>query len=162
MWLARLSVRNTILVNLVTMTVLVLGTYAYIALPRELSPEFKFNWVFITATYTGAAPEEVEQLITKPIEDIDQIDLITSTSSESVAFISVKFEQDLSDDEFDKRFQELQTELNSVALPEAAEDPEVMQLDTNSWQPVVGVVVTGGVSEAERKTIAENLEDLIG
>ena len=126
MSLARFSIKNPVLINLIMITILVVGVYCFISLPRAAEPDISLNWVFITTVYPGTASEEMEQLITKPIEDeiedIEKIDLITSVSLslEGASFISVKFEQNLRENEFDKRFQDLQTAVDKVRLPDAA------------------------------------------
>jgi multidrug efflux pump subunit AcrB len=146
MFLARFSIKNPVLINLVMITVLVVGVYSFMSLPRAAIPEFSFNWAFIVTVYPGTASEEIEQLITSPmeeeIEDIEHIDLITSTSSEGASVISVKFEQNISNDEFDKRFQDLKTAVDKVKLPDAAEDPEVMSLSSSHMYPMLTVVLT--------------------
>ena len=92
----RFSVRNSVLVNLVMILMVISGFYALSKLPRELIPNIDMNWVFIITPYPGASPEEIEKLITKPIEDeienIEKIDMISSNSTEGQSFISVKFE----------------------------------------------------------------------
>ena len=87
--------------------------------------------------------------------------MVTSTSDENLAFISVKFEQNMSEDEFDKRFFDLRQAVDTVSLPDEAEDVEVRELNTQDWWPVITVVVSGDLSERELKRVAEELDDLI-
>jgi multidrug efflux pump len=165
MLFARFSVRNPLLVNLAMVTIMLVGAYAFVVIPREGSPDINFNWAFVTVPYPGAAPEEVEQLVTVPLEDaidgVDKISMVTSTSDENLAFISVKFEQNLSEDEFDKRFLDLRQAVDTVRLPDGAEDADVRELNTQDWWPVISVVVSGDASERELKRIAEELDELI-
>ncbi|MBT5532376.1 efflux RND transporter permease subunit, partial [Candidatus Poribacteria bacterium] len=165
MWFARFSVRNPLLVNLAMVTIMLLGAYAFIVIPREASPDINFNWAFVTVVYPGAAPEEVEQLVTVPLEDaiegVDKISMVTSTSDESLSFISVKFEQNLSEDDFDKRFLDLRQAVDTVRLPDEAEDADVRELNTQDWWPVISVVVSGELSERELKRITEEIDDLV-
>ena len=165
MFLARFSIKNPVLINLIMITVLVVGVYSFISLPRAFNPEFSFNWVIIITVYPGTASEEIEQLITKPIEDeiegIEKIDLITSTSSEGVSVISVKFEQNISDDEFDKHYQDLRAAVDMANLPDGAEDPEFMSIDSSHMAPMLNVVVSGELPEKQLKDIVDDLEDAI-
>lgn len=165
MWFARFSVRNPLLVNVAMVAIMLLGAYAFVVIPREASPDINFNWAFVTVSYPGAAPEEVEQLVTVPLEDaidgVDGVSMVTSTSDENLAFISVKFEQNMSEDEFDKRFLDLRQAVDTVSLPDEAEDVEVRELNTQDWWPVITVVVSGDLSERELKRVAEELDDLI-
>ena len=64
-----------------------------INMPRELERDMSFNWVIIWVAYPGVSPEEIEKLITKPIEDeiadVNKIESITSTAAEGSTGISV-------------------------------------------------------------------------
>ena len=162
--LFKLSVKNPVLVHMITIAVIVFGAYTLIFyMPRELEPDMSFNWAIIEVIYPGVSPEEIEKLITKPIEDeiadVDKIESITSTSFEGYANISVKFDQDMSRDEFDKRFQDLRTELDKVELPKDAEDPSLLKLESSTWIPVIDVVLAGDLPEKEMRQLAEDLQD---
>ena len=162
----KISVDNPVFVNMVMIAVIVLGTYSFITLPRELEPEIDFNWVFIFTIYPGASPEEIEQLVTIPIEeeiqDVEKIDMVSSESAEGMSFVMVKFDQ-MSDDEFDKLFQDLRTEVDKVRdLPEDAEAPEVTQLTSTMFWPIINVVLSGDRSERDMKEWAKRIrEDIL-
>ena len=88
----RLSINNSVLVHMITIAVIVLGSYMLINMPRELERDMSFNWAFIWVTYPGVSPEEIEKLITKPIEDeiadVNKIESITSTAAEGFTGVS--------------------------------------------------------------------------
>lgn len=163
---ARLSVNNPVLVNLVMTSTIVIGLVALMALPRELFPNIDMNWVFITKVYPGVSPEEIEKLITKPIEDeiqdVEGIDTISSQSTEGAAFLSVKFE-DMSDEEFRIRFQELSAEVDKVQnLPEDALDTQVDAFSTTDFAPVIAVHLHGDIPPKTLMELARELrEDLL-
>ena len=121
------AVDNPVLVNLIMIGIIVIGAlWALPQLPRELMPNMSLNWAFIVVSYRGVAPEEIEQYVTIPIEeaveDVDGIETITSVSSEGLTQISVKFET-MPDDEFDKRFQDLESKVNGLDdLPDDANE----------------------------------------
>jgi multidrug efflux pump subunit AcrB len=146
--------------------IIVIGLFwAMPGLPRELLPEMSMNWGFIVVPYQGVAPDEIEQYVTIPVEDevegVDGIETITSTSSEGLSQVSVKFET-MSDDEFDKRFQDLESRVNSMRdLPDGAEDPIIIDFGTAEMVPMVSVVISGDIPEAEMKATAEDLRDVI-
>ena len=162
----RLSVNNPVLVHMITIATIVLGSYMLINMPRELERDMSFNWVLIWVMYPGVSPEELEKLITKPIEDeiadVNKIESITSTAAEGFTGISVKFDQNISRNEFDKLYQDLRTELDKVQnLPEDAEDPVMFKLESNTLTPVIDVVIAGDFPEKERRELAEELQDEI-
>jgi len=160
----RFSVRNSVFVNLIMILMVVSGIYALSKLPRELIPNMDMNWVFIITIYPGASPEEIEKLITKPIEDaiedVEKVDLIASGSEEGQSFISVKFE-DIDSDEFERRLMDLRAEVDAVtgALPNDAEDPIVMNFGTDDFMPIIAVNLSGNLPEAEIKEITEQMRD---
>ena len=84
--IAKLSVNNPVTANTSMLAVILLGIFALTSLPREFLPDINFNMVMILTAYPGTSPEEIEKLITKPIEDdikdISKINYISSKSSE--------------------------------------------------------------------------------
>ncbi|RME01801.1 MAG: efflux RND transporter permease subunit, partial [Calditrichaeota bacterium] len=161
MSVAKFSVRNPVLVNMIMIAAIVLGTYSMITLPRELSPDVSFPWIFIFIGDPGVAPDEIEQLIVNPVEDeladVDGLINLLSYSRQGGAFLWLKFET-MSDDEFDKRFETVRNELAKVKLPATALDPDVSKFKTQDFQPMVNVVLSGDLPEAELKELAEDLK----
>ncbi|MCZ6678644.1 MAG: efflux RND transporter permease subunit, partial [Candidatus Poribacteria bacterium] len=166
MSIPRLSVSNPVLANMMMITIVLAGLYAWFVLPRDLTPEISFHTATITTLYPGASPEEVEKLLTVPIEEeiegVNKIDLILSVSSEGRSLISVQFEE-ISDREFDKQFQNLRAAVDRVNdLPEEIlDEPEILEINTSTGFPMLTVMVGGEVSEDVMKEIAENLKDEI-
>ncbi len=89
MSITNFSVKNPIFANLITILVYVFGIIYVTQLGREVFPSVDFGRIMITTTYSGASPEEIENLITTPIEDaiadVDGIDEITSRSTEGMS-----------------------------------------------------------------------------
>ena len=147
--------------------IIVFGLYAWINLPRELTPEVSVQSAVVTTLYPGASPEEVEKLVTVPIEDaveenVNKVDLLFSTSSEGRSVIFVDFEE-ISDRDFDKELENLRTAVEQVnELPEEILDaPRVDEFDTSFGFPILTIVVGGNIGETQMRDIAENLKDEI-
>ncbi len=161
----RLFVRNPVVANLLMVAVLVLGTLSFIGLPRELISEISFNWIFLTTAYPGVSPEEIEKLITIPIEDeiqdVKNIDVITSQSAEGVSFVWVKF-KDISDEEFRARYQDLKNELDKLTdLPDDAEKTDVLAFTSSEFIPVLSVHLHGQIPEKRLLALAKELRKKI-
>ena len=62
-------IKNPVLVHMITIGVIVFGTFSFLSMPRELSPNLNFYWMVVEVWYPGVSPEEIEKLVTKPIED---------------------------------------------------------------------------------------------
>ena len=153
------------LANLVMITVMAFGVYAWIVLPRELTPEIKLKSATVTTLYPGASSDEVERLVTTPIEDaieedVSDIDIMLSTSSVGRSVVILQFE-DIPERDFDKQMQKLRSAVERVNdLPaELPEDPRVEELDISAGFPMITAVVSGSLPEARMKDIAERLRD---
>ena len=166
MSIPKLSVSNPVLSNLLMVVITALGIYAWVTLPRDLIPEIVTYTARISTFYPAASAETVEKLVTARIEDaiekVDQIDLITSKSSEGRSDISVQFEE-ISDRDFDKRIQDLRNAVDRIKdLPsELLDQPEVVAVDISNGVPMVTVAVSGNLDESQMKLAAEALEKQI-
>ena len=63
------AINNRATIFFLTFIIIVAGLICYYSLPRESSPDIPIPFVFITTTYRGGSPEDIEKLITIPIED---------------------------------------------------------------------------------------------
>ncbi|MBP6777453.1 MAG: efflux RND transporter permease subunit [Piscinibacter sp.] len=149
MRLLRALIENHPLANITFAVVLLLGALAYATMPREQDPEINFNWVSIVTALPGASAEEVERLVTNPLEDaIDSVaDLrwVVSNSRENVSSILVRFSE-IPDKVFDKRMNDLRREvLNqaSAELPAEAKDPLVLEITTSNGFPTATLTLVG-------------------
>ncbi|MBN2708739.1 MAG: efflux RND transporter permease subunit [Calditrichaceae bacterium] len=160
--IAKFSVRNPVLVNLLMIGLFIYGGVSLFQMPTELNPEVEFNWVFINVIYTGASPNEIENLIIDPIEseiqDVDDIDEIQSTAGEGIGFIMVKF-KDMSQSEFRERYVDLKAEIDKVNLPEEVEDPFIDSFNSGDFVPVITVNMSHTIPEENAYHIADELSD---
>ena len=95
------SIRQPVMVNLFMILIIIAGLFAFNSISKEEFPEITLNAVSIVTTYPGVSPEEIEELITKPIEeevaDVEDIDNISSFSSEGRSLITVTFKIEAGD-----------------------------------------------------------------
>ncbi len=158
----RFSIRNPVVVNLLAASVLIVGAFSLAQLPREVFPEVKLNWVYVVTQWPGASPEEVERLITIPLEEeiasVDRIGTITSTSYEGRSVVSVKFEA-VPTDEFRALLQDLTSNVDQVNdLPDGADDPTIINFTTEDFMPAIQVVISGAdIPESRLQNIAREL-----
>ncbi|MGD9370322.1 MAG: efflux RND transporter permease subunit [Desulfobacterales bacterium] len=159
---AALKRQATVLALLVI--IVIAGVYCYATLPRESFPDITIPYVFVTTTYEGVAPEDMEQLITIPIErklkGIDNVEEIRSTSAEGMSTVAIKFlpKVDLDDavqkvrDKVDQAKNDLPTDL--------ADDPVIQEVNFSDM-PVIRVVLSGPFSLRRLQNLAEDLQDQI-
>jgi multidrug efflux pump subunit AcrB len=162
MKIAKFSVKNSVLVNLMMVGLFIFGFISLLMLPKELNPNVNFNWVFVQILYPGASPAEVENLIIDPVEaeiqDVDDISEIQSTAGESNGFLLVKFE-DMSESTFRERFVDLKAEIDKVDLPEDAEEPVIDDFGSDDFQPIITINMSFNIPEDNAQFIADDLEE---
>jgi len=146
-------------VYLLVLIILVLGGTSYFTLPRELQPEVVLPFGHILTVYNGAAPEEVENLITDDIEnavsDVEDIKSITSYSGFGYSSVFIEFEQGV---DIDEKISDLREKVSGIQndLPADAETPTVGNFETNN-SPIMIVNITGDMNLVDLKSVAENI-----
>ena len=138
------SVKHSVVANMITLFVLVAGTYVTLkTLNREVFPTTDLNLVVVQTAYPDASASEVEDLITNPIEEqlreIEEIEEYSSSSLEGGSYIVIKL--DANEKYPDRVISDIQRKVDLVRdLPSDTEDPVVESLTTA--QPVINVCVT--------------------
>ena len=77
--LLRAFLSNHVFANLTFAIVLIMGIGGYSLMPREQDPEINFNWINVTTPLAGASAEDVEKLVTQPLEDAIRVPVVSST-----------------------------------------------------------------------------------
>ena len=156
---ASLSSRSTVLFLMVALVLT--GIFSYLTLPREKYPDIKIPILFVSTTYPGAAPTEVEQQLTHPLErelaGLTGVKKMTSKSMESVSLVSVEFVAGTNVDIALQRVRD-RVELAKVDFPEDAEEP-VLEEVSFSEVPILQINLSGNVGPVVLKQIAEDLQD---
>ncbi len=161
---ARFSIRNSVLVHMLIVGVLLMGTWSFLQLPRELMSEISFNWVFLRVDLPSAAPQEIETQLALPIEEaierVQEVSSINVRCKEGYAFFSIKFEQ-IEDDAFDTAYQQLKDEVGLIEMPDDAEEPYWLNFSSQDFVPMVQVVIAGTLAKGELYELAERVQDSI-
>jgi multidrug efflux pump subunit AcrB len=144
--LARFAVRQGILMHLLFGIAMLAGIFVLGGMNVDVFPNVSFAQAKITTAWTGASSEDVEQFVTREIEDeidgVQGIDRIVSFSQKDLSIIDVKFREDLSKDDYERFYDDLRAAVERVAdLPEDAEDPVLREQTVNEIYPLVQVVV---------------------
>lgn len=166
MKISEFSVKHSLLINLISVFILIAGFYTLFVykIRREAFPEVSYDIVVITTTYPGAAPREIEKLVTVPIEKelkgVDGIEDMKSTSIENMSNILINISQDVRDK--DKVVDDIQKAVDRVRnLPKGVDDdPRVTEI-TSGEIPIIEVALSGDLSESQLQEYAENLEDIL-
>ncbi|RCL46681.1 MAG: AcrB/AcrD/AcrF family protein [Candidatus Thioglobus sp.] len=145
MKLIQFSIRNGLVVNLFLVLIIIAGFMSWGNMPQEIFPTVDLDRVRISTVYEGAPPEEVERQITvvieEEIENLPDIDVISSDSSEGLSKVEIKLKANTDIDDF---LREVRSVLDATDdLPELAETPEVSRLKTRF--PVISMSLYGDI-----------------
>jgi hydrophobic/amphiphilic exporter-1 (mainly G- bacteria), HAE1 family len=159
MGLTRVSISRPVFIMMVFTALIVLGLVSYSRLNAELYPNISTPVVTVLTTYSGAGPDDVERLVTRPIEDavagIANIDYITSSSSEGVSQVSVVFtdraNMDTSSTDVERRVSAIR-----ATLPTDADAPSVLKIDPTQL-PVMTLALSGNLPPDRLYRLADDV-----
>ena len=143
MSLPEFSIKRPVTVLMACTIAVLLGGIAFFEIPVDLMPETEYPTLTVSATYAGVAPEEMETLVARPIEEAvasaPGVEEITSTSNEGQASVRVKFAYGA---DLDEAANELRARLdrNRERLPDDLEPPMLYKFDTSQF-PIMFITV---------------------
>ncbi|MBU6483614.1 MAG: efflux RND transporter permease subunit [Betaproteobacteria bacterium] len=171
MWITRTSIDNPVFATMVMIGITVLGLFSYLRLNIEQMPDVTLPYLMILTPYPGAAPEAVENDVTKPVEyAVNQVPGVKEILSNSLEGQSQVFVQFRLSTNVAQAVQDVRDKLAPVrtAFPRDVKDPLVTRVDNQNSQPVVSLAVTSpttGLRELTSltdQTIVKALENLPG
>ncbi len=158
MKLSEFSVNRRVTVSMLTVLIIILGGIAFTKLGLEMFPDMDYPVISIITTYQGASSQDVEEMITKPIESaiatVKNIKSLKSTSMENVSVILVEFNWGTN---LDFAAQDLRDVIDQVAgyLPDDISRPLVMKYNLSDM-PILMYGVTGGENTYKLRNILED------
>ncbi len=163
--IGRFSVTKPVMVNILMITVLLLGGLSLARLPQEQFAEIPFFWVNVIVPYPGVGAEDMESSVTIPVENafqgIDKLKKISSTTSEGLSVVRVEFDDGISEQEFKSLYQDAQNRFNQVVLPDGILDPIVDDFSSSDFLPVIEVVISGNLPYDQLRKQAISLQNKI-
>ena len=169
MSLASLSVNRPVTVLMFFLGVVLLGLLSWAKLPQELFPSITYPQITVVTSYENAAPEEIESLISKIVEEsvgtVNNVKRISSVSKEGSSLVMVEFNWGTNMDFAALNVRE-KVDLIKERLPREAKDPIVMKYNPFDL-PVANLAVTGPLLPLElremcRKYIKDAIEKVEG
>jgi HAE1 family hydrophobic/amphiphilic exporter-1 len=158
MGLAKGIVSRPTTVFIIFVLLILLGIFAFVNLPIDLTPEINPPYLVVYTSYTGAGPEEVERTVTRTLEaalsSVSNLDTLTSTSSKGSSMVIMEFiyGTDLVD-----ASNSVRDALERVRnyFPTGVTSPTIFRFDP-SMLPIMSLMVTGNRSSEELREIAED------
>lgn len=144
MSLTAISIKRPTLIVVIFAVLGLLGIASYFSIGYELLPKMSKQVITISTSYPGAAPTEVENSVTKKIEDavssLEKLDNIKSQSLEGNSKVIVEFKSDVN---LSEAMEDAQRKVNGIAadLPEDAKDPVISKFSVDE-APVMKMSVT--------------------
>jgi HAE1 family hydrophobic/amphiphilic exporter-1 len=158
MSIPRLAIERPVTMFMLSFVVVLLGAISLTRLPVDLMPDVSFPSITVRVSYTGVGPLEMEELITRPIEQavsaVAGLDQINSTSSEGNSTVRLNFTWGT---DLNEAADEVRSRIDRVRgrLPEDADPPTIFKFDSTSF-PIMGVGVEGNFDPVTLREMAQN------
>ena len=158
MSLPEFSIKRPVTVLMAVMICILLGAIAFSEIPVDLMPEVNFPTLSITTDYEGVGPEEIETLISRPLEQIVSaapgVERVTSTSSEGRSSVRIEFvygtDIEVAADEVRSRL-----DRGRRSLPDDIEPPTIFKFDVTQFPIMFLTVATEDMDPRELRMFTE-------
>ncbi|MBN2195398.1 MAG: efflux RND transporter permease subunit [Polyangiaceae bacterium] len=156
-------IRQRATVYLAVAAMLFFGFLTYARLPREAAPDIDIPIVMVTTPYPGVSPEDVESLLTIPLETelagLKDLKSMKSTSAEGVSLVVLEFEPEVAIDDVLQKVRD-RVSTAETKLPDDAEDTQVNEISTSDF-PMLILTIAGPLDDVKLKALGEALQDEI-
>ncbi len=135
MGLTKKVLQRPVTTVLVVLCLIVFGLSSVLSSQLELIPDMDMPMLIISATYPGASPDDVDELVISKIEDeigtLSGVDSITSMSSENFGLVLIQYDYD---QDIDKAYDDLKKKMDGIKsdLPDDVDTPTIIEMDINS------------------------------
>jgi HAE1 family hydrophobic/amphiphilic exporter-1 len=158
MSIPRLAIHRPVTMFMLSGVIILLGMISLLRLPVDLMPDISYPSITVRVAYAGVGPLEIEELITRPIEQamsaVAGLERLESTSSEGSGRVTLNFAWGT---DLNEAADDVRNRLDRVRgrLPEEADAPVMFKFDANSM-PIMGVGVEGDFDRVTLREMAEH------
>jgi HAE1 family hydrophobic/amphiphilic exporter-1 len=162
MSIPRFAIQRPVMMTMISCVVILLGLISLTRLPVDLLPDIAQPTISVRVNYTGVGPLEIEELITRPLEQqlsaVSGLEQMNSNSNEGSSNIRMNFTWG---HDLNEAMDEIRTRIDRVRgrLPEDSDPPTIQKADSNAM-PIMGLAVEsldGNLDRVELREMAENL-----
>ncbi len=168
--LSKFSVKKPLTIFVAVIMIIVLGVVSLTGMTPDLLPSLDLPYAVVITTYPGATPEEVEESVTKPLEQamasLENINSISSTSSDSVSQIMLEFAETAN---MDAVVPDIRESINGVSgqWDDMVGTPFILKINPNLLPVTVSAMNMDGMTNTELTTLLDtelksNLEGITG
>ena len=160
MRISRFTVNRPIFTVMVTLIVMIIGGVSLSRLPIDLMPDITYPTLSVSTNYASASPEEVEELVTRPVEQamsaVPGVEEVSSASTEGRGDVRISFAWGT---DLDAAANDIRDRLDRVIprLPEDAERPRLRKFDLASFP----VLIMGASSDLDPVQLRRIIEDQV-
>lgn len=156
---SKFSVKKPMTVFVAVVIVIILGFVSFSNMTPDLLPNMDFPYVVVMTTYPGASPEEVEKVVTKPMEQsmatLEKIEDVSSTSAENYSMIVLQFSEDTNMDAATINIRE-KIDLIKGSWDERVGTPYMLKVNPDVMPVSVAAVDRDGLDVKELSSFVEN------
>jgi multidrug efflux pump subunit AcrB len=162
------AINNRVTVYIMTAIIVIAGSIAYVTMPREDFPEIIENKIYITSVYPGNSAEDLEKLVTKPLEKkikgLSGVEKITSSSYQDFSMIIAEFSEEFTVDQAKQKVKD------EVDLAKSDNDwptldnggkvsPTVFNINIAEENPILNINLKGDYTAQQLKQFGEDIKD---
>jgi len=158
------AIDNRASIYVLTVIITVLGLMSYFSLPKEQFPEIVIPTIIVNTPYPGTSPEDIENLVTRPIEkevkSLADVKTITSNSVQDFSMIVIEFNPGLEVTEAKQRVRDAVDKAKSKLPNNLPSDPNIQEFDIAEI-PIMNINLSGNYDLQRLKKYAEEAQDRI-
>lgn len=163
------AIDNQTVIYVLIFVLLIAGISSYSNLPRESFPEIVETKIYISTPYPGNTAEDIERLITDPIEEevenVSNVVEVLSTSQQDYGIITVEFDENIT---VEQAKQKVKDEVDAIKAGEdwptfngAKVEPNVFDLNFSEEMPILNINISGDYTVDQLKEYAEHLQEKV-
>ena len=157
-------INNRTAIYFATVILAFMGYSAYNSLPKEQFPEVKFPSIIVQTIYPGTSPENMENLVSKPIEkklsNLTGIKKVTSNSFQDFSVITAEFNTDVDIDEAKIDVQDAVDKAKPDLPNDLPNEPEINEIDASEF-PIMFVNLYGHLDVTRLEKYADRIKDRV-
>ena len=155
---AKFAIKRPVFIGCVVILMVVLGLIGMNRMGVDLLPSIEFPVVTVTTVYAGATPEEIEKLISKPLEEqistISGLKRLSSRNLEGVSVVIAEFGYDMDIKYAEEKMREKVSLARNELPQDLLDEPLLRQFDFTN-QPVVTLAIMADLKQTELYDIAK-------
>jgi HAE1 family hydrophobic/amphiphilic exporter-1 len=163
MSIPRFAIQRPVMMTMISAIIILIGGISLVRLPVDLLPDISQPTITVRVNYTGAGPQEIEELITRPLEQqlsaVSGLEQMNSSSNEGNSQVRLNFTWG---HDLNEAMDEIRTRIDRVRgrLPEDADPPQIQKFDSNS-APIMGLGVESSDGTLDRVELRELAEQVL-